>query len=40
MIKFWREINVPWGESDPFGLVYYPRTVSYTHLTLPTKRIV
>ena len=29
MIKFWREIIVPWGESDPFGLVYYPRIVAW-----------
>ena len=33
MIKFWREINVPWGESDPFGLVYYPRMVAWLNDT-------
>lgn len=26
---YWREITVPWGESDPFGLVYYPRIVAW-----------
>jgi 4-hydroxybenzoyl-CoA thioesterase len=26
---YWREISVPWGESDPFGLVYYPRIVAW-----------
>ncbi len=26
---YWREISVLWGESDPFGLVYYPRIVAW-----------
>ena len=26
---YWREITVNWGESDPFGLVYYPRMVAW-----------
>ena len=26
---YWREITVNWGESDPFGLVYYPRIVAW-----------
>ena len=25
MAEFSKEIHVNWGESDPFGLVYYPR---------------
>ena len=25
MAMYWKEITVNWGESDPFGLVYYPR---------------
>jgi len=29
MIMYWREITVNWGESDPFGLVYYPRMLSW-----------
>ena len=29
MAMYWREISVPWGESDPFGLVYYPRIVAW-----------
>ena len=29
MTMYWREISVPWGESDPFGLVYYPRIVAW-----------
>lgn len=24
MIMYSRELTVPWGESDPFGLVYFP----------------
>lgn len=26
---YWKEITVQWGESDPFGLVYYPRIVAW-----------
>jgi acyl-CoA thioesterase FadM len=26
---YWKEITVHWGESDPFGLVYYPRIVAW-----------
>ena len=26
---YWKEITVNWGESDPFGLVYYPRMVAW-----------
>jgi len=29
MAMYWRDISVPWGESDPFGLVYYPRIVAW-----------
>ena len=29
MIMYWREIIVNWGESDPFGLVYYPRIMAW-----------
>ena len=29
MTMSWRESSVPWGESDPFGLVYYPRIVAW-----------
>lgn len=29
MIMYWRELTVNWGESDPFGLVYYPRMLSW-----------
>lgn len=29
MIMYWHEIVVNWGESDPFGLVYYPRIVAW-----------
>ena len=29
MTMYWREISGPWGESDPFGLVYYPRIVAW-----------
>ena len=30
---YWREITVNWGESDPFGLVYYPRIVAWFNET-------
>ena len=29
MIMYWRELTVPWGESDPFGLVYFPRMLAW-----------
>ena len=29
MAMYWKEITVNWGESDPFGLVYYPRIVAW-----------
>ena len=29
MAMYSKEITVPWGESDPFGLVYYPRIVAW-----------
>ena len=29
MIEFQRELTVPWGESDPFGLVYFPRMLAW-----------
>jgi YbgC/YbaW family acyl-CoA thioester hydrolase len=28
-MMYWREITVNWGESDPFGLVYYPRMLAW-----------
>lgn len=28
-MMYWRELTVNWGESDPFGLVYYPRMLSW-----------
>ncbi len=28
-MMYWRELSVNWGESDPFGLVYYPRIVAW-----------
>ena len=45
------EVGVDWGAEariiqldrdiiSPFGGTFGPATVSYTHLTLPTKRIV
>jgi acyl-CoA thioesterase FadM len=30
---YWKEITVNWGESDPFGLVYYPRIVAWFNET-------
>ena len=29
MMMYWRELTVNWGESAPFGLVYYPRMLSW-----------
>lgn len=33
MTMYWKEITVNWGESDPFGLVYYPRIVAWFNET-------
>ena len=33
MAMYWKEITVNWGESDPFGLVYYPRIVAWFNET-------
>lgn len=33
MLMYWREITVAWGESDPFGLVYYPRMLAWVNDT-------
>jgi acyl-CoA thioesterase FadM len=30
---YWKEITVNWGESDPFGLVYYPRILAWFNET-------
>ena len=32
--------NLVWAVNYPFYKVLMPHSVSYTHLTLPTKRIV
>ncbi|MCB1341822.1 MAG: acyl-CoA thioesterase [Pseudooceanicola sp.] len=29
MIMYSRELTVAWGESDPFGLVYFPRMLAW-----------
>ncbi len=29
MLVYYREITVEWGESDPFGLVYFPRMLAW-----------
>ena len=29
MIEYKRELTALWGESDPFGLVYFPRMLSW-----------
>lgn len=29
MIMYWTEFDVKWGESDPFGLVYFPRMLQW-----------
>ena len=29
MIEYRRKLRVPWGESDPFGLVYFPRMLAW-----------
>ncbi len=28
-VEYYRELTVPWGESDPFGLVYFPRMLAW-----------
>jgi 4-hydroxybenzoyl-CoA thioesterase len=28
-MMYWRELTVAWGESDPFGLVYFPRMLAW-----------
>ena len=33
MAMYWKEITVNWGESDPFGLVYYPRILAWFNET-------
>ena len=33
MMMYWRELTVAWGESDPFGLVYYPRMLAWVNDT-------
>ena len=33
MITFSRELTVAWGESDPFGLVYYPMMFTWFNET-------
>ena len=29
MLVYYRELTVNWGESDPFGLVYFPRMLAW-----------
>lgn len=29
MLVYYRELTVAWGESDPFGLVYFPRMLTW-----------
>lgn len=29
MLVYYRELTVAWGESDPFGLVYFPRILTW-----------
>ena len=29
MLVYYRELTVAWGESDPFGLVYFPRMFAW-----------
>ena len=29
MLVYYREFTVEWGESDPFGLVYFPRMLAW-----------
>ncbi len=49
MLMYWRELSVAWGESDPFGLVYYPRMLAWFNdtehelfraLGFPTEKLI
>lgn len=49
MLVYYREITVEWGESDPFGLVYFPRMLAwfndaehefFAHAGYPVKQMV
>ncbi len=49
MITYSRELTVPWGESDPFGLVYFPRMLAWFNdtehemlraLGYPTEKLI
>ncbi len=49
MIMYSRELTVSWGESDPFGLVYYPMMFTWFNETehellralgFPTNRLI
>ncbi|MCC2110950.1 MAG: acyl-CoA thioesterase [Hyphomicrobiales bacterium] len=49
MIMYSRELTVPWGESDPFGLVYFPRMLAWFNdtehellraLGFPTNKLI
>ena len=49
MIMYSRELTVAWGESDPFGLVYFPRMLAWFNdtehellraLGFPTNRMI
>ncbi len=49
MITYSRELTVAWGESDPFGLVYYPMMFTWFNeaehellraLGFPTNRLI
>ena len=35
MAMYWREISGPWGGSDPFGLVDFPKIVAWFYYTEP-----
>lgn len=49
MIVFERDLTVAWGESDPFGLVYFPRMLAWFNDTehdllraigFPTEKLI
>ena len=49
MLVYYRELTVEWGESDPFGLVYFPRMLAwfndaehefFAHAGYPVKQMV
>ena len=49
MIMYSRELTVNWGESDPFGLVYFPRMLAWFNdtehellraLGFPTNKLI